>query len=518
MDKLEKLRVVEVDAARVTGQNQKEALRCVSAARAALLLRSGHQRHLAQAARECGFQYVRFHGLFQDDMGVYREDGEGRPVYSWQYVDEVYDFLLENRLRPFVVFDFMPAALASGSTTVYWERANVTPPGSYKKWGALVAETVRHFTRRYGRREVEKWYFEVWNEPDNPPFFVGNMEDYLRLYEVTARAVKAVDAAYRVGGPAVAGEVDWIRRLIQFSVEREVPLDFISAHSYAAKAFREEQDPVPVPGMPTWKPGPSWPLGNLCYDPCGLEQAVKAVKAAVEASPKPSLEIHFTEWGLTYDYWDPLRDSYHAASYILSRLHAVEDMVQSISYCEASDVFEEDGPPTQAFHGGFGLVNLQGIRKPAYFAYRYLAQLGRERLAANDSDSIACKDRQGVQILTWNSAVRQEGENKAYYCREQPALPAGRLRVVVKGMEPGRYLLQVYAVGYQKNDAYTLYQWMRRPDSLSKGQVELLNGFAGDAPLQVRLLEAEENEALMLPDLDEHENDVFLLKLTKLDG
>ncbi|WP_166543893.1 GH39 family glycosyl hydrolase [Acutalibacter sp. 1XD8-36] len=132
---MEKIRRITVDAKKIIGENSRTALRCISAARAGLLLRSGHQKHLVQAVRECGFEYLRFHGIFQDDMGVYREDAEGRAVYSWQYLDEVYDFLLENDIRPFVVFDFMPEALASGSTTVYWERANVTPPTSYEKWG-----------------------------------------------------------------------------------------------------------------------------------------------------------------------------------------------------------------------------------------------------------------------------------------------------------------------------------------------------------------------------------------------
>lgn len=515
---MEKIRRIAVDAKKIIGENSKTALRCISAARAGLLLRSGHQKHLVQAVRECGFEYLRFHGIFQDDMAVYREDAEGRAVYSWQYLDEVYDFLLENNIRPFVVFDFMPEALASGSTTVYWERANVTPPTSYEKWGDLIYETVSHFTGRYGREEVAGWYFEVWNEPDNQPFFTGTMEDYLKLYGVTARAVKRVSEGYRVGGPAVAGDISWIERLIQHCTERKVPLDFISAHNYSAKSFREEPEPGNIPGIPVWDPGPSWALGNLCYDPWGLEQAVRAVKAAVENSPQPELEIHFTEWGLTYDYWDPLRDSYHAASYLLSRLHTVEGKVNSISYCEVSDVFEEDGPPTSAFHGGFGLINLQGIRKPAYFAYRYLSQLGDKRLEVGGQDGTACKDSQGIQILTWNDVVRQDMENKKYYCLEHPAHPADRLQVTAAGVEPGQYLLQVYCTGCQKNDPYTMYMRMGRPNSLSKRQAELLNMFAGDSPLQVKLLDISEGDECLLLDIMENENDVFLIKLTKLDS
>jgi len=514
---MEKVRQILVDAKNVKGKNTRTALRCISAARAALLLRSGHQKHLVQAVRECGFEYLRFHGIFQDDMGVYREEADGTPIYSWQYVDEVYDFLLENNVRPFVVFDFMPAALASGDKTVYWEKANITLPASYEKWAELIFQTVSHFTERYGQEEVKKWYFEVWNEPDNPPFFTGSLEEYCRLYEVTARSVKKVSGSYRVGGPAIAGQVSWVKYLIQYCADKSIPLDFISAHNYSAKSFQESPGTAPVHGIPAWMPGPSWPLGNLCYDPCGLEQAVKDIKKVVADSVMPSLEIHFTEWGLSYDYWDPIRDSYHAASYLLSRLHTVEESVDSISYCEVSDVFEEDGPPTGAFHGGFGLINLQGIRKPAFYAYRYLAQMGEERLKTDDPASIACRDDQGMQILVWNDAVRQDKENKLYYCREQQARFAGRLQIIVSGVKPGHYVLQVYGVGYQKNDPYTMYIRMDCQGSLSKKQTSLLHSFSSDNPLHMRLLTIPEGEASVLVlDTDEYENDVFLIKLIQL--
>ena len=100
---MEQIRHIEIDARKSAGEVPESALRCASAARANLLLRSDHQQHLKRAVQECGFQYLRFHGIFQDDMGVYREDACGTPVYSWQYVDQVYDFLLDIGIRPFEI-------------------------------------------------------------------------------------------------------------------------------------------------------------------------------------------------------------------------------------------------------------------------------------------------------------------------------------------------------------------------------------------------------------------------------
>ena len=160
------MRNINVDLTRIKGKHDKFFKVCAGTGRAYLLLRSDHQQHLEIARRECGFEYLRFHGLLDDDMGVYREDKDGNPVYNWQYVDSVYDYILSIGMRPFLEFSFMPGKLASGNKTVYWEQSNITPPKDYAKWRKLIYEVVKHFTERYGCEEVKKWYFEVWNEPD----------------------------------------------------------------------------------------------------------------------------------------------------------------------------------------------------------------------------------------------------------------------------------------------------------------------------------------------------------------
>lgn len=512
---MEKVRRIPIDAGKKTGENTRAPLRCVSAARAGLLLRKDHQDHLRRAVKECGFQYLRFHGLFQEDLGVYRENAGGEAVYSWLYADAVYDFLMEIGLRPFVVLDFMPEALAGGKKTVYWEKANVSVPLSYEKWGALVYETVKHFEERYGREEVAQWYFEVWNEPDNPPFFSGSFPDYCRLYQEAAFAVKKVCPEFRVGGPAISGQTAWVEGLIRHCWENHVPLDFISAHNYASRPFREDAPSAPpAAGTPAWNPGPSWPLGNHRYDPEGLAPSVSAVRQAVARSPMPHLQIHYTEWGLTWDYWDPLRDSYQAASYLLSRLHAAGEGAESFSYCEVSDIFEEDGPPTGEFHGGFGLLNAHGIRKPAYWAYRFLAGLGKERLECGDPEAIACAENGAVQLLFWDSSARQDAENKEYFGKEVPALPAGRVQAFVTGLQPGRYLATTYSVGYQRNDPFTMYLNMNRGGSLTREQVGLLEEISSGRPFAEEFIKVEnEKSPVVVFDREIRENDVYFISI-----
>ena len=510
---------VTVDAAHEKGRLDRFSNRCVGAGRAYTFLRSDHQHHIAMAAEECGFRYLRFHGLFQDDMGVYRENRYGEPFYSWQYVDAVYDFILDTGMRPIVVLDFMPSALASGDSTIYWEKANITPPADYGKWYGLVKATAEHFVDRYGLDEVKEWYFEVWNEPDGY-FFTGDREEYLKLYDASAKAVKEVSAELKVGGPAIAGDRSWISALIEHCSGLDIPLDFISTHTYSTRGFYPDSvyasmpDPEYLERIPVWDPGTPWQMGNVAYDPEGIAGSIEASVETVRKSSMPDLEVCVTEWGLTWDYWDPLRDSYQAASYILDRIKSTGG-ISMLSYCEVSDVFEEDGPPTADFHGGFGLVNLQGIRKPAYFAYRYLNRLGDTELECTYPDAIAAKDSTGIQILIWDDSCRQDDINKIYYAADTPPGDAGQIRLLISGLRKGRYTVNLYGVGYRMNDAYTEYLGMAYNGSLSREQVEHLKSVSADRPLRTDRIRIGDSGDIYEYVIDIRENDVYLVDIDR---
>ena len=199
-------RTIAVDVARVKGPHDKAFCFCVGAGRANEGLRADWQEQLATAHRECGFRYLRFHGLLHDDMGVYRETRDGAPLYNWQYVDKLYDAMLAAGVKPFVELGFMPEGLASGSKTIFWYRGNVTPPKDMTKWANFIRAFVEHVKARYGDAEVKTWYFEVWNEPNlSNGFWTGTQQDYFNLYAATARAIKSVSPDYKVGGPGTAG-------------------------------------------------------------------------------------------------------------------------------------------------------------------------------------------------------------------------------------------------------------------------------------------------------------------------
>ena len=141
--------------------------------RANLAMRDNYRRDLRLVKKVTDFQYVRFHGIFDDENGVYSEDAQGNPVYNWSYVDHIYDGLLDNGIRPFVEISFMPKALAAiQKTHAFWYKPYTSPPNDYAKWDALITAFAKHLIDRYGIEEVSQWYFEVWNEP-NIDFWIG---------------------------------------------------------------------------------------------------------------------------------------------------------------------------------------------------------------------------------------------------------------------------------------------------------------------------------------------------------
>ena len=208
---------IAVDVKQKDGPLSQTFRHCVGAGRANEGLRADWQQQLREAKQACGFEYIRMHGLLTDDMGVYREE-RGKPVYNWQYIDQLYDFLVDLKVRPFVEFGFMPGGLASGNKSIFWWRGNVTPPRDYEKWGNLITALVDHWKERYGIQEVKKWYFEVWNEPNLDGFWAGDQKQYFHLYTETANAVKRVSKDFRVGGPATAG-TGWVPELINYCAE-----------------------------------------------------------------------------------------------------------------------------------------------------------------------------------------------------------------------------------------------------------------------------------------------------------
>lgn len=511
------VRVVAADVTVAAGPLNRMFQFCVGAGRANEGLRADWQRQLRRVREECGFRYIRFHGLFCDDMGIYREDREGRPIYNWQYLDELFDFIVSIGMKPFVELGFMPTPLASGSQTIFWWRGNVTPPKDYAKWEALVAAFVQHCTERYGRDEVRSWYFEVWNEPNLDGFWMGNPEkkpyeewavgarsEYFKLYASAVRGVKSVDPTYRVGGPATAGE-GWIDETLAYCAENQVPLDFVTTHSYATMSgYLDEQ-------------------GNagtvLSPDRDAITAGVKRVRNQIDRSPFAAAELHYTEWSASYTPSDPVHDSYHSAAFILNKMRHIGAAADSMSYWTFTDIFEEAGPRVTPFHGGFGLLNYQDLPKPAFFAYHFLHRLGSTELVCPDPEAYVCRDEQGgVQALFWDFTITHPGPsviNQEFYLADQPARPTAPAEVRLGGLPAGAYRLTATKVGYRANDVQSAWRDLGSPDQLTRAQVSYLRDACAGRPVIDELVRVGA-DGRFARRFEMRENDVWLVELDRL--
>jgi len=355
--------------------------------RAILALRESYRNDIREVKKAADFQYVRFHAIFHDELGVYDEDKSGNAVYNFSYIDQIYDGLLENGIRPFVEISFMPRKLAAREAThPFWYKQSVSPPKDYAKWDELIRNFAQHLVERYGLEEVSQWYFEVWNEP-NIDFWAGEpkQETYFELYDHTARALKAVSPRLRVGGPATAA-ADWVDAFLAHCVQQNVPLDFVSSHGYAddtvENLFNTQED-IPMDE-------------RVC-------RAIGKVHDQIAASPRPGLPLMWTEWNVPS--FGPLkaRDTIYVGAALADDVRQCDGLVDMLSYWTFDDVFEETGPAKEPFYGGFGLIAAGGIKKPSYYGYAMLHKLGSERLANAAKNVIVTRRSDGSLVVAlWN--------------------------------------------------------------------------------------------------------------------
>jgi len=374
---------------------------CVGGGRVAEALRADFQKHLELVQHEMPFQYIRMHGLFHEDMMVYHEK-DGRPILNWQYVDLVYDHWLSIGIRPFVELSFMPYDLASGDQTVFWWRGNITPPKDWSRWEWFIEQFIQHIIERYGVEEVRRWYFEVWNEPSLDVFWKdADFAAYMELYERTTHTVKHIDPQLRIGGPASHGFGDavgvppWGEDFLAACAERNLPLDFFSTHPYPTFY------PVDLTGKGymTWD-GPD----RLLVDGRGCDQLLRA-------SAFPNIERHYTEWSSSPSPRDRVHDTAFMASFIVDNNWRARGLMDSLSFWVVSDIFEESRQGDTPFHGGFGLVNVQGLKKPSYHGYWFLSRLGDEVVAEGDSYAVTRRRDGTLAILMWNYCHYRDDAN-----------------------------------------------------------------------------------------------------------
>jgi xylan 1,4-beta-xylosidase len=443
--------IVEIDASASTTAFPHYWEQMFGSGRAILTLRESYRDDLRAVKKVTDFRYVRFHAILHDEVGVYKEDDHGNPVYNFAYVDQIYDGLLKNGVRPVVEISFMPKKLAFNPDALhpFWYKQNVSPPKSMERWDDLMTHFAQHLVERYGIDEVAQWYFEVWNEP-NIDFWNGipRQESYFELYDHTVRSLKAVSPRLRVGGPATAA-AHWVDDFLKHAVSAHVPVDFVSTHGYADDTVKDMlgvDEDIPMDD-------------RVC-------RAVQKVHKQIQASSMPNLPLFWTEWNVPGAM--EARDTTYVGPALAHTVRECDGMVDMMSFWTFSDVFEEGGVAPRPFEGAFGLRAKGGINKPSFYNFAELHELGEQRLANPSKNVLVTKRRDGTLVIAAWNLVDPTEKNEA------KRGPAKKMSLDFRNVPPNSEV-SIERVNDEHGNVLPKYAAMGSPLDPTEAQVNELN-------------------------------------------
>jgi xylan 1,4-beta-xylosidase len=453
--------------------------------RAVLSLRQSYREDLRTVKTVTDFDAVRFHGIFMDDVGLYDPDAQiqnpgqaaqaarpGQSPYNFSYVDQIYDGLLANHIRPFVELSFMPKKMASdpGALHAFWYKQNVSPPKNYALWDAMITAFTQHLVDRYGIEEVSRWYFEVWNEP-NIDFWVGNPKQptYFELYDHTARAIKKVSMRIRIGGPSTA-QAAWAAAFLQHCKQGNIPVDFVTTHVYANDTAKD-----------VFGTGEVIPRDRMVC------RSVAKVHDEIAASPFPHMPLIFSEYNASYANEPDVTDTVFMGPWLATTISQCDGLTEAMSYWSFSDVFEEQGIIKTPFYGGFGLVAEDGIAKPALNAFAMLHQLGNRRIKVDSDSALATRRDDGaIAIALWNYAP-PFGTGASYTPPPADRGPSKTFNLRLAGASPNADV-QIWRLDADHGNVVKTYDAMGRPAFPTRAQIAQLQAAGKPSPPQTAAL------------------------------
>lgn len=421
------------------------------------------QDQLALAQRELHARHVRAIGMYDDEMRVFcRSPGAfmglepGTPRSNWQVVDYVIDSLLDRGLNPMYTTSFMPGALARGPTSVFSTPSRTSPPSDWAAWERLVRDGVAHAVSRYGLGTVRSWKFEVWNEPNlSGWFWGGDQSDFFELWSRTFRAIKSVDASLQVGGPS-CGRAAWIEELMHHGAQHDCRPDYLIAHIY------NNDSPTEGPQAPFDSTAPA---GDHSSPDFAIE-VMRDVRSRIDRAGFKG-ELHWNEWGRSYHGVDFRREEPGEVAFIVRLLSAVSQEADVFSYWCLSDVYDQVGYGREAFHGGYGLFNLQGLRKPTYHAFQLLSRLGHERVAVS-----------GTGLDTLHHAIVTAPENGRaqvlVYAYDHASQPGREPLEVTVALPPRARPIGLHRIDRHENNVVQAWRDLGAPAYLSRAQTAAL--------------------------------------------
>lgn len=463
---------VEAD---INGHGQifnKPFLNLLCTGRACDIMSAPWREHFEKCINEIPFKYLRFHGIFNDEMGILHKKGSYTD-YNFFYIDTVFKYLLSQNVRPYVELSFMPSALASSADTVFVYGANISKPRSMNEWCNLIEAFITHLISHFGADEVRCWYFEIWNEPDISEFWANEYKDYLELYKATYRTIKKIDKELRVGGPAGSSvafqEKNKIISFLDFCSLHSVIPDFFSLHPYPAQFFNisgsfEELQKVCTPD----------------YTVANMEWA----RSIIHDHAMDSVPVHMNEWNSSPRYDDYVHDTAYMATYVIDTVMKCSDLCDVLGWWTVSDLFDEGGTVYKEFGGGFGLINRSGLKKPAYFGMWALSRLGDTIIEKGPDYIVTVDEDHRTYVLVWNYVFFKqdfaEGDRKelSYYDRYS-VFNSGTVKNIkfkISGYQNKTVMIQKYKFTRRHGSIYDFWLSNGAVEYLSEEQLKVMHG------------------------------------------
>lgn len=450
--------------------------------------------------------FVRVHNLLTTGDGTaalkwgstnaYTEDATGKPRYDWTIVDRIFDTMLERKMKPLVEIGFMPEALSVkpqpyrhdwdiGKTynSIYTGWAH--PPRDYAKWSELIFQWVRHSVEKYGRAEVESWWWELWNEPDIG-YWQGTPEEYFKLYDYTADAVKRALPTAKIGGPHVTGPLGertqkFLRDFLEHCLRGKnaatgktgTPLDYIGFHAKGApRVVTQGADNHVRMGISNQLKAISNGFQIVASFPEFRNTPIVIGESDPEGCAACSSRVYPQNGYRNGTMYSSYTAAQIARTYELADLHCV-NLLGAVTWA-----FEFEDQP---YFDGFRDLATNGIDKPVLNVFRMLGQMGGERIAVESTgamtleairdngvranpevNALASRQERAVSVLVWN-----------YHDDDLPASPS-EVEVVVEGLPNGRTLLHHYRVDGEHSNSYEAWKKLGSPQRPTPGQYQQL--------------------------------------------
>jgi xylan 1,4-beta-xylosidase len=441
--------------------------------------------------------YVRAHNLMTSgdgsyalkwgSTGMYSEDKDGKPVYNWTIIDQIFDTYIERKMKPLAQIGFMPEALSQRPQPYrhQWKPGTpyrdimtgwATPPKDYDKWAELIYQWVRHSVERYGRQEVESWYWEVWNEPDGLYLIAPDTRlEYFRMYDYAAAAVKRALPTARMGGPHTAGAGRFMDDFLEHCLRGKnfatgktgSPLDFVAFH---AKGAPQVVNGVVRMGMNTH-------FKHLDEGFALVEKypELKGIPVIIGESDPEGCAACGMQTNPENAYRNgTLYSSYTAASIAREYELAARRGVNLIGAVNWSFEFED-----QPWYAGFRDLATNGVNKPVLNVFRMLGMMGGQRVAVgggqaydaarimaqgvrgklSDINALASRDRHRIAVLVWN------------YHDDDIIDDGAPVELQLTGIPAEQVQLRHYRVDQDNSNSYTAWKRLGSPAQPTAGQV-----------------------------------------------